>query len=148
MTTGTVRFHRVFSAPPERVYRAFLSAAALAKWLPPNGFTCTVHHLEATVGGTFKMSFTNLTTGNGHSFGGEYLELQPSQRIVYTDVFDDPNLPGTMKTTITLAAVSCGTELSIVQEGIPAPIPTEQCVMGWQQSLALLQLLVEPEIRQ
>ncbi|HQY62794.1 MAG: SRPBCC family protein [Myxococcales bacterium] len=148
MTTGTVRFHRVFSAPPERVYRAFLSAAALAKWLPPHGFTCTVHHLEATAGGTFKMSFTNLTTGNGHSFGGEYLELQPSERIVYTDVFDDPNLPGTMKTTVTLAKVSCGTELSIVQEGIPALIPTEQCVMGWQQSLILLQMLVEPEIRE
>jgi len=148
MATGTVRFHRIVRAPPERVYRAFLDAAALAKWLPPNGFTGTVHHMDATVGGTFKMSFTNFTTQQSHSFGGEYLELVPGERIVYTDKFDDPNMPGTMKTAVTLKAVSCGSEMSIVQEGIPEAIPVEMCYLGWQESLMLLIKLVEAEIRQ
>jgi uncharacterized protein YndB with AHSA1/START domain len=148
MATGTVRFHRVLRAPSERLYRAFLDAAALAKWLPPNGFTGTVHHIDAKVGGTFKMSFTNLTTQQSHSFGGDYLELVPGERIVYTDKFDDPNLPGTMTTTVTLRAVSCGCELSIVQEGIPEAIPVEMCYLGWQESLVLLTKLVEAEIRQ
>jgi len=148
MTTGTVRFHRVLTAPPERVYRAFLDAAATAKWLPPHGFTCTVHHLDAKVGGTFKMSFTNFTTEQSHSFGGEYLELVPNEWIRYSDVFDDPNLPGKMQTTVTLKAVFCGTEINIVQEGIPEIIPVESCYLGWQQSLELLAKLVEPEIRQ
>ena len=146
MTTGTVKLHRVLRTRPERLYRAFLDAGAMAKWLPPYGFTCIVHHLDAKVGGTFKMSFTNFTTGNGHSFGGEYLELVPSERIVYTDKFDDPNIPGSMKTTVMLKAVSCGTELSVTQEGIPAAIPTEMCYLGWQESLAQLAHLVEPEI--
>src|SRR6187402_1207237 len=146
MTTGTVRLHRVLKATPDRVYRAFLNADAMAKWLPPYGFTCTVHHLDAKVGGTFRMSFTNFGTGNGHSFGGEYLELVPGQRIRYTDRFDDPNLPGDMVTTVTLNPVSCGTELSVVQEGIPAVIPAEMCYLGWQESLAQLATLVEPEI--
>ena len=146
MTTGTVRLHRVFRAKPERIYKAFLNAEAMAKWLPPYGFTCTVHHLDAKVGGTFRMSFTNFTTGNSHSFGGEYLELVPSQKLSYTDKFDDPNLPGAMKTTVTLTPVSCGTEVNIVQEGIPAVIPTEMCYLGWQESLAQLATLVEPEI--
>ena len=144
--TGTVRLHRVLTAPPERVYRAFLDAAAVAKWLPPDGFTCTVHALDATVGGRYRMTFTNLTSGNGHSFGGTYLELVPGERIVHDDRFDDPNLPGTMVTTITLRDVFCGTELDVVQEGIPDMIPVEQCYLGWQQSLELLKRLVEPTI--
>lgn len=145
MTTGTVRLHRVLRAPPERVYRAFLDPAALCKWLPPNGYTCTVHHLDARVGGGFKMSFTQFATGQAHSFGGTYLELLPNELLRYTDVFDDPNLPGQMITTVRLAAVSCGTELNVVQEGIPAVIPTEMCYLGWQDSLRLLTLLVECE---
>lgn len=144
--TGTVRFHRVLTAPPERVYRAFLDAAALCKWLPPNGFTCTVHELDARVGGRFRMSFTNFSGGGSHSFGGEYLELVPAQRIRYTDTFDDPGMPGAMTTTVELAAVSVGTEVKIVQEGIPDAIPTEMCYLGWQDSLKLLALVVEPEI--
>ena len=146
MPTGTVRLHRVLRAKPERVYRAFLDAAALAKWLPPYGFTCTVHQMEAKVGGTFKMSFTNFTTGHGHSFGGEYRELVPFERIRYTDKFDDPNLPGELQTTVTLKPVSYGTELSIVQEGVPEAIPLEMCYLGWQESLAQLATLAEPEI--
>ena len=146
MATGTVKLHRVLKTKPERLYRAFLNAAALAKWLPPYGFTCTVHHLDAKVGGTFKMSFTNFTSGNGHSFGGEYLELKPSEKIVYTDKFDDPNLPGAMKTTVTIKSVSVGTELNVVQEGIPEVIPVEMCYLGWQESLEQLAKLVEPEI--
>ena len=146
MATGQVQFHRVLRAPPERVYRAFLDAGALAKWLPPYGFTCQVHHLEARVGGGFRMSFTNFTTGNGHSFGGEYLELVPNERIRYTDKFDDPNLPGEMRVTVSLTRVSCGTQLNIVQEGIPEIIPVEMCYLGWQESLAQLATLVEPEI--
>ena len=133
-------------AAPEKVYRAFLDADALAKWLPPNGFTCKVHHLDAKVRGTFRMSFTNFTSGNGHSFGGEYLELTPHERIRYTDKFDDPKLPGEMQTTITLKKVSVGTELSIVQEGVPGVIPPEACYLGWQESLTALAKLVEPEI--
>ena len=146
MPTNTVRFPRVLKAPPERVYRAFLDADAMAKWLPPNGFTGKVHHLDAKVGGTYKMSFTNFTSGHSHSFGGEYLELVPHERIVHTDKFDDPNLPGQMKTTITLKKVFCGTELNVVQEGIPAAIPPEACCLGWQESLTLLAKLVEAEI--
>jgi len=148
MTTGTVHLHRVLRAPPERVYRAFLNAEAMAKWLPPNGFTGRVHNLDAKVGGTFKMSFTNFTTEQSHTFGGEYLELAPGERIRYTDKFDDPNLPGVMKTTVSLKAVSCGTELSVVQEGIPDAIPVEACYLGWQESLVLLAKLVEAEIRE
>ena len=146
MPTNTVRFHRVLRATPERIYRAFLDADAMAKWLPPNGFTGKVHHLDATVGGTYTMSFTNFSTGSSHSFGGEYLELVPYERIRHTDKFDDPNLPGEMRTTITLKKVSCGTELSIVQEGLPDVIPPEACCLGWQESLALLAQLVEAEI--
>ncbi len=146
MTTGTIRLHRVFRAKPERIYKAFLDADAMAKWLPPYGFTCKVHHMDAKVGGTFRMSFTNFTTGNGHSFGGEYLELVPSRKISYSDKFDDPNLPGEMKTTVTLTPVLCGTEVSIVQEGVPEVIPVEMCYLGWQDSLAQLANLVEPEI--
>ncbi|MGE5089388.1 MAG: SRPBCC family protein [Candidatus Levyibacteriota bacterium] len=146
MPTNTVRLHRVLRAPPERVYRAFLDADAMVKWLPPNGFTGKVHHLDARVGGTYRMSFTNLTTGQGHAFGGEYLELVPNERIRHTDRFDDPNLPGTMQVTVSLAKVSCGTELDIVQEGIPEIIPLEACHLGWQESLALLARLVEAEI--
>jgi uncharacterized protein YndB with AHSA1/START domain len=146
MAAGIVKLHRILKTKPERLYRAFLDAAALAKWLPPYGFTCTVHHLDAKVGGAFKMSFTNFTTGNGHSFGGEYLELKPAERIVYTDKFDDPNLPGELKTTVTLKAVSAGTEINVVQEGIPEVIPVEMCYLGWQESLAQLAHLVEPEI--
>jgi uncharacterized protein YndB with AHSA1/START domain len=142
-----VRFHRVLRAPPERVYRAFLDADAKAKWLPPNGFTGKVHQLDARVGGSFKMSFTNFTTGKSHSFGGEYLELVPHERIRYTDRFDDPNLPGELQVTITLKKVSVGTELHIVQEGIPVVIPAEACYLGWQESLTLLGKLVEAEIR-
>ena len=146
MTTNTVRLHRVLRTTPERLYRAFLDADALAKWLPPNGFTCKVHHLDARVGGTYKMSFTNFSTGNGHAFGGTYQELTPNERIRYNDRFDDPNLPGEMQTTITLTQVSCGTELHVVQEGIPEVIPAEQCYLGWQESLVLLGKLVEAEI--
>ena len=146
MAGNTVRLHRVLRAPPARVYRAFLNAEAMAKWLPPNGFTCTVHHLDARVGGTFRMSFTNFSSGNGHSFGGEYLELVPDALIRYTDKFDDPNLPGVLQVTVTLKAVSCGTDLNIVQEGIPEAIPVEMCYLGWQESLAALARLVEPEI--
>jgi len=148
MATGTVRLHRVLRAPPERVYRAFLNADAMVKWLPPNGFTGKVYHMDATVGGTFRMSFTNFTTQQSHAFGGEYLELVPNERISYTDKFDDPNLPGTMKTTVSLTAVSLGTELNIVQEGIPEAIPVEACYLGWQESLMLLAKLVEAEIRE
>jgi uncharacterized protein YndB with AHSA1/START domain len=145
-TTGTVRLHRVLAARPEKVYRAFLDADAIAKWLPPNGFTAHVEHMDAKVGGTFRMSFKNFTTGNAHSFGGEYLELKPHKLIRYTDRFDDPNLPGTLHVTIKLKAVSCGTDVEIEQTGIPAVIPVEQCYLGWQQSLMQLALLVEPEI--
>lgn len=143
---GTVKFHRVLKAPPERIYRAFLDADAMAKWLPPHGFTGKVHHLEAKVGGSYKMSFTNFSSGHSHSFGGKYLELVPNEKIRHTDVFDDPNLPGEMVTTITLKHVSVGTEVNIVQEGIPDVIPTEACCLGWQESLTLLSQLVEPEI--
>src|ERR1700704_6616901 len=138
MSTNIVRLHRVLRATPERIYRAFLDPDAMAKWLPPNGFTGKVHHLDAKVGGTYKMSFTNFTNGKSHSFGGEYLELTPYERIRHTDRFDDPNLPGEMQTTITLKQVSCGTELNIVQEGVPAVIPAEACYLGWQESLTLL----------
>ena len=147
MTTGTVRLHRVIRTKPEKVYRAFLDADAMAKWIPPYGFTCKIQHLDARVGGTFKMSFENFSTGHGHSFGGEYLELVPNERIRYTDKFDDPNLPGEIQVTVTLKAVSCGTELHIVQEGLPEVIPVEMCYLGWQESLAQLANLVEPDIR-
>ncbi|MES2261522.1 MAG: SRPBCC family protein [Pseudomonadota bacterium] len=146
MPTNTIRLHRVLSAPPERVYRALLDADAMAKWLPPHGFTGKVHHLDATVGGTYKMSFTNFSTGHSHSFGGEYLELVPNERVVHTDKFDDPNLPGEMRTTLTLKQVFCGTELNIVQEGIPEAIPPEACYLGWQESLVLLAQLVQATI--
>ena len=146
MSTNTIRLHRVLRAPAERIYRAFLTASALAKWLPPNGFTCTVHHLDAKVGGGHKMSFTNFTSGKSHSFGGTYVELKPNELIRYTDKFDDPNLPGEMTTTIALKKVSCGTEVSITQEGVPAVIPPEGCYLGWQESLVLLGKLVEAEI--
>jgi uncharacterized protein YndB with AHSA1/START domain len=146
--TSTIRLHRVLRAPPERIYRAFLDADAMAKWLPPNGFTGKVHEFDARVGGRHRMSFTNFTTGETHAFGGEYLELVPNERIRYTDMFDDPNLPGGMQTTISLRAVVCGTELSVVQEGIPEQIPPEMCYLGWQESLVLLAKLVEAEIRQ
>ncbi|MGQ0652502.1 MAG: SRPBCC family protein [Betaproteobacteria bacterium] len=146
MTTNTVRLHRVLRTTPERLYRAFLNADAMAKWLPPHGFTGKVHHLDARVGGTYRMSFTNFTTGHSHAFGGEYLELVPNERIRHTDRFDDPSLPGVMTLTVSLSKVSCGTELNIVQEGIPAVIPAEQCYLGWQQSLTLLAQLVEAEI--
>lgn len=144
--SSTIRLHRVLHAPPERIYRAFLDAAALSKWLAPNGFTCTVHELEAKVGGRYRMSFTNFSSGGGHSFGGTYLELVPNERIRHDDRFDDPNLPGTMVTTIDLRAVICGTELNVVQEGIPDAIPPEMCYLGWQESLVLLGKLVEVEI--
>jgi len=146
MSKNTVRLHRVLRSTPERIYRAFLDSDAMAKWLPPNGFTGKVHHLEAKVGGTYKMSFKNFTTGHGHSFGGEYLELVPNERIVHTDKFDDPNLPGEMKVTISLKPVSVGTEMNIIQEGIPDVIPLEACYLGWQESLTLLAKLVEAEI--
>jgi uncharacterized protein YndB with AHSA1/START domain len=146
MPKGTVRLHRVLRALPERVYRAFLDADAMAKWLPPNGFTGRVHHVDPRVGGTYKMSFTNFSTGQSHGFGGKYLELLPGERLRYTDVFDDSNLPGEMQTTITFARVSCGTELNVVQEGIPEMIPVEACYLGWQESLKLLAELVEAEI--
>ncbi len=144
--SNTVRFHRVLRTTPEKVYRAFLDADAMVKWLPPNGFTGKVHQLDARVGGSYKMSFTNFSTGSRHSFGGEYLELVPNERIRHTDRFDDPNLPGEMQTTITLKKVSTGTELSVVQEGIPDVIPAEACTLGWQESLTLLAELVEAEI--
>jgi uncharacterized protein YndB with AHSA1/START domain len=144
--TNTVRLHRVLRATPERIYRAFLNADAMAKWLPPNGFTAKVHHLDAKVGGTYQMSFTNFTTGKSHSFGGTYLELTPHERIRYTDIFDDPNLPGEMQTTIIFKQVFCGTDLNITQEGIPAAIPAEACYLGWQESLVLLAKLVEADI--
>jgi uncharacterized protein YndB with AHSA1/START domain len=144
---STIRLHRVLKATPERAYRAFTDADALAKWLPPYGFTCKVHQLDARVGGTHKMSFTNFTSGNGHSFGGRYLEMKPNELIRYTDKFDDPNLPGEMQVTVTFKKVSCGTELTIVQEGVPDVIPAEQCYLGWQESLAQLAKLADPEIR-
>ncbi|MBL8422651.1 MAG: SRPBCC family protein [Candidatus Accumulibacter phosphatis] len=146
MSTGTIRLHRVLRAHPERVYRAFLDADAVAKWLPPYGFTCTVHHMDASVGGAYRMSFTNFASGRAHSFGGEYRELVPSERIRYTDTFEDANLPGEMQTTVTLKPVLCGTELEVVQEGLPEVIPVEMCYLGWQESLAQLAKLVEPEI--
>ena len=145
---NAVRLHRVLATRPEKVYRAFLEADALAKWLPPNGFACTVHHLEPKVGGKFKMSFRNFTTGNGHSFGGEYVELVPNERLRYTDKFDDPNLAGEIVVMVTLKKVSVGTELHIVQEGLPDVIPVEACYLGWQESLRNLARLVEPEINQ
>ena len=143
---NTVRLHRVLATRPEKVYRAFIEADALAKWLPPNGFTCTVHHFEAKVGGMFRMSFRNFTTGNGHSFGGEYVELVPNERVRYTDKFDDPNLPGQMEVTVALKKVSCGTEVNIEQAGVPDVIPLEACYLGWQESLRNLTRLIEPEI--
>ena len=146
MSTNTIRLHRVFRAPPERVYKAFLDAEAMVKWLPPNGFTGKVHHLDAKVGGTYKMSFTNFATGQSHSFGGKYLELVSGERIRYSDAFDDPNMPGEMTATITFKQVSVGTEVHIVQEGVPAMIPPEACYLGWQESLVLLGKLVEAEI--
>jgi uncharacterized protein YndB with AHSA1/START domain len=146
MSGNTVTLHRVLKTTPEKIYHAFLDADALCKWLPPHGFTGKAHHLDATVGGSYKMSFTNFSTGHGHSFGGTYLELIPNERIVHTDVFDNPNLPGTMKVTIVIKKVSVGTELSITQEGIPDPIPLEACYLGWQESLMLLTQLVEPDI--
>jgi uncharacterized protein YndB with AHSA1/START domain len=144
--TNTIKLHRVLAAKPEKVYRAFLDPAAMAKWLPPHGFTCTVHHFEPKVGGTFKMSFTNFTTEKGHSFGGEFLELVPHELLRYTDRFDDPNLPGVMSVTVKLKAVSCGTELDIEQSGVPTVIPADGCYLGWQQCLAQLGNLVEPDI--
>lgn len=145
-TANTIRLHRVFKAPPERVYKAILDPAANSKWLPPHGFTCTVHSLDAKVGGTYRMTFTNFSTGKSHSFGGKYLELKPNERIVATDVFEDPNMPGEMKTTYEFKKVSVGTEVTIVQENIPAAIPPEACYLGWRDSLELLAKLVEPEI--
>lgn len=146
MAGNTIRLHRVLHAPPERVYRAFTTAEALAKWLPPHGFTCKVHELDARIGGKYRMSFTNLGSGHSHSFGGVFLELVPGQRVVHTDRFDDPSLPGEMRTTIALKKVSVGTELHVTQEGVPEVIPPEACYLGWQESLQLLKLLVEPEI--
>jgi len=146
--SNSVRLHRILTAKPDKVYRAFVEADAMAKWLPPNGFACTVHHLDAKVGGTFRMSFRNFTTGKSHSFGGNYVELVPGERLRYTDKFDDPNLPGEMQVTVTLKAVSCGTELNVLQEGIPDIIPAEMCYLGWQDSLRNLASLVEPEINQ
>ena len=146
MPANTIRLHRVLRTTPEKVYRAFLDGEAMSKWLPPNGFTGKVHQMDAKVGGTYKMSFTNFSTGRSHSFGGEYLELLPHERIRYTDKFDDPNLPGEMHTTIALKKVACGTDLNITQEGVPAVIPVEACYVGWQESLNLLAQLVEPDI--
>ena len=146
MSTRSVHLHRVLKTSPDKVYRAFLEASALAKWLPPYGFTCTVHHLDAKVGGTFRMSFHNFGSGNGHSFGGEYLELVPNERIRYTDKFEDPNLPGVLEVTVALTPVICGTELNVTQAGIPEMIPLEMCYLGWQESLAQLAQLVEPHI--
>ena len=145
---NTVRLHRVLAAPPDKVYRAFIEGDAMAKWLPPNGFACTVHQLDAKAGGTYRMSFRNFTTGQSHAFGGKYVELVPGERLRYTDKFEDPNLPGEIQVTITLKVVSCGTELNIVQEGIPDVIPPEMCYLGWQDSLRNLANLVEPEIKQ
>jgi uncharacterized protein YndB with AHSA1/START domain len=144
--SNTVRLHRVLKAPAERIYKAVLDPAANCKWLSPYGFTCTVHHLEAKVGGTYRMSFTNFSTGNSHSFGGKYLELKPGERIVHSDAFDDPNMPGEMRTTWTFKKVSVGTEVTVVQENIPAMIPAEACYLGWQESMEQLARLVEPEI--
>ena len=146
MSDHTVRLHRVLRTKPEKVYRAFLEAGAMAKWIPPYGFTCTVHHMDARVGGTFRMSFHNFSSGNGHSFGGEYIELIPNELIRYTDKFEDPNLPGVMEVTVSVKPVLCGTEVSITQSGIPEAIPLEMCYLGWQESLAQLATLVEPEI--
>ena len=146
MPGNTIKLHRVLRAPPQRVYKAFVDADALARWLPPYGFLCKVHQMDAKVGGSFKMSFTNFGSGKGHSFGGKYLELKPGERVRYTDKFDDPNLPGEMVTTVTLKKVSVGTELDVVQEGVPEVIPAEMCYLGWQESLAQLAKLVEPEI--
>ncbi|HET9130317.1 MAG TPA: SRPBCC family protein [Terriglobia bacterium] len=146
MAGNTIKLHRVFQAPPERIYKAFIDGDAMAKWLPPNGFTGKVHSIDAKIGGTYKMSFTNFSSGKSHSFGGEYLELVPNERIRHTDKFDNPNLPGEMVTTITLKKVSCGTEINIVQEGVPEVIPAEGCYLGWQESLILLGKLVEAEI--
>lgn len=146
MSTNTIRLHRVLKAPPEKVYKAFIDPDAMAKWLPPYGFTCKVHRLEAKVGGEHKMSFTNFSTGNGHGFGGKYLEMVPGQKLKYTDKFDDPNLPGEMQVTVTFKKVSVGTELNVVQEGVPAAIPTEACYLGWRESLEQLEKLVEPDI--
>jgi uncharacterized protein YndB with AHSA1/START domain len=146
MTTGTIHLHRVLRAPPERIYRAFLEPDAIVRWLPPYGFTCQVHHMDARVGGTHKMSFRNFGTGNSHSFGGEYIELVPFEKIRYSDRFDDPNLPGQMQVTVSLRQVSCGTEVTIVQEGVPEVIPVEMCYLGWQESMSQLARLVEPEI--
>jgi uncharacterized protein YndB with AHSA1/START domain len=148
MSTNTIRLHRVIRAAPGKVYRAFVDADAMAKWLPPNGFTGKVHHMDAKVGGSYRMSFTNFTTGQSHSFGGEYVELVPNERLRYTDKFDDPNLPGVMETTVVLRQVSCGTELDITQSGIPGVIPPEACYVGWQESLVLLARLVEAEIKE
>ena len=147
MSTNTVRLHRVLATTPEKVYRAFIDADAKARWLPPNGFTGKVHHNDPRVGGKYRMSFTNFTTGNSHAFGGEYRELVPNERLRYTDVFEDPNLPGEMNVTVTIRKVSCGTELNIVQEGIPDVIPADACYLGWQESLTQLAMLVEPEIK-
>jgi uncharacterized protein YndB with AHSA1/START domain len=147
MPTSTIRLHRVIKAPPERIYRAFLNAESMAKWLPPYGFTCKVHHLDANPGGSYSMSFTNFTTGDSHSFGGDYLELVPHERIRYTSKFDDVNLPGQMQTTVSLREVFCGTEMTVVQEGVPEMIPAEACYLGWQESLMQLIKLVEAEIR-
>jgi uncharacterized protein YndB with AHSA1/START domain len=146
MSDRTVHLHRVLRTKPEKVYRAFLEASAMAKWLPPYGFTCTVHHMDARAGGTFRMAFQNFSTGSGHAFGGEYIELVPNQRIRYTDKFEDPNLPGVLEVTVSLMPVLCGTELSITQSGIPDAIPLEMCYLGWQESLAQLATLVEPDI--
>jgi uncharacterized protein YndB with AHSA1/START domain len=146
MPENTVRLHRVFATKPEKLFRAFLDADAMAKWLPPHGFTCKVHHFEGKVGGTFRMSFTNFTTGNSHAFGGEYLEIVPNERVRYTDKFEDPNLPGVMEVTVKLRAVACGTEINIEQANLPAVIPVESCYLGWQQSLNQLAALVEPDI--
>ena len=143
---GTVKLHRVFTSKPERVYKAFIDPDAMSKWLPPNGFTGKVHEMDARIGGSYKMSFTNFSTGNSHSFGGEFVEMVPNERLVYTDKFDDPNLPGEMRTTVTIKQVSVGVELNVVQEGIPDAIPVEACYLGWQESLALLKMLVEAEI--
>ena len=146
MSSRTVTLHRVLRAKPEKVYRAFLEPGAMAKWIPPYGFTCTVHHMDAKVGGTFRMSFHNFSSGNGHAFGGKYLELVPHERIRYTDEFEDPNLPGVLEVTVALTPVLCGTELAITQSGIPEAIPLEMCYLGWQESLAQLATLVEPDI--
>lgn len=148
MSTHTIRLHRVLKTTPEKAYKAFLDADAMSKWLPPFGFTCKVHHLDAKVGGTHRMSFTNFTTGKGHSFGGTYLELVPGERLRYTDKFDDPNLPGEMQVTVTLKKVLCGTEVNIEQAGVPAVIPPEMCYLGWQESLVQLAMLVEPDIQE